>query len=1415
MIKRIVSLFALSFILCIQLSAQHSVAREWNEVLLQAIRKDFARPTVHARNLLHTSIVMYDAWAVYDSASRTYLLGDTIGNFYTPFMGICPPANVQDAQEEAISYAAYRLLKYRFRSSPGRGISFPLMDSLFVNTLGYDSSFTSTNYATGSPAALGNYLAASMIAFGQQDGANEQNDYGNLFYTPLNPTLTPVTAGNPNMLDPNRWQPLTLNVFIDQSGNVIPLNTPEFLSPEWGEVVPFALEDSDLTVHTRNGNDYYVYHDPGPPALLDTANGGGLSDEYKWGNALVAIWSSHLDTTDTVMWDISPASIGNISQASYPTNIPDLRNFYNLLDGGDISPGHPLNPATGQPYTPQIVRRGDYGRVLAEFWADGPDSETPPGHWFTLLNYVNDHPLHTRNWGGTGPLLSPLEWDVKAYLAMGGAVHDAAISAWGIKGWYDYVRPISAIRYMADQGQCTDTTLSNYNKNGIPLEPGYIEVVDSNDALAGGGYQNVGKIKLYAWQGPDSIGNPLNTTAGVGWILAEHWWPYQRPSFVTPPFAGYVSGHSTYSRAAAEVMTLMTGDAYFPGGMGEFLAAKNQFLVFEDGPSEDIVLQWATYRDASDQCSLSRIWGGIHPPVDDMPGRLIGIEIGTDAFNFAENYFYVPKPALTSIVASPSVITDSDAGSATFSISLQYDQDMDTTVMPVLNFTTDDPSATIILNTAATGWTGLRDFTFYYDAVDSDTLLTNLDFCIRGGKSLAQTFQFPLDTGSVFIIDTRNPEVTELIANPSLITDVDAGTAGFSLTANFVEAMDTTVMPLFSFPVEDPLANTLTLNLTNSGWISEFQYEAIYDVTDANEVLSNIDVRITGGTDAGGNDMVTFDSLDAFSIEMENPSVISLLPDPLLLTDSEVGAGNFTITAVYSEMMDTTAIPTVTFPVEDPLARTLTPAASGWTSLTEFVATYDVADSNEALPNIDVQINGAIDFVGNPQQVGSAVDTFSIKTDNPTIVALQTQPGTIADADVGTNTFTLTVDFSRAMDTTSPPAIVFPVEDPLANTLIVNPGGTGWTSPTQYVASYDVVDDNETLMDIDVEVSGVADPIGNTLQLYTEPDKFSIDTENPLVTSAWGNPGLVYDFFIGVNGFGLDLIFSEVMDTTVDPVITFPVEDPLAQTLTRNPDTTFGGWVNPTRFIASYNVFDAQEVLEDIDVRVEMGKDQVGNHMVIADSPDLFDIEMKNPSVVRVIPSPSVVTANDTGLGTFSLTLIFDEDMSPFNLPVIDWSVENPSPWLTLNSGSGSWLNATTYEAVYDVAYVADTLLDIDLEVTGAADVPGNELVFYAEPDNFDIRMQAMVGIAAGQLNGVEVYPNPSTGAVYLNFAQGYSSDLSIRAFDALGVARDLPVTMLGSERIRLDMSKLASGSYYLVVRDGDGVLTTKIRLSK
>lgn len=617
--------------------AQHSVARQWNEAHLEAIRRDFARPTVHARTLFHAAVAMYDAWAAYDNTATTFLLGKTVGGFTCPFQGIRPPVNVTAARNEAISYAAYRVLTQRFKNSPGSQPALTRFYSL-LTALGYNELNTSTDYATGSAAALGNYIGQKIIEFGWQDGANEQNDYGSVHYEPLNPPLITLLPGNPTLVDPNRWQPLTLDVFIDQAGNVIRGSTPKFVSPEWGQVTPFALTKAERRIYQRDGSLYYVYHDPGPPPYLDTLDTNGeLPQAYKWAFTLVPIWQSHHDPTDGVKLDISPAGLGN--NVVLPQTLSEMRNFYNLYEGGDAGKGRALNPRTGQPYKPQIVARGDYTRVLAEFWADGPASETPPGHWFTILNYVSDHPSFEKRFKGQGPILDDLEWAVKAYLALGGAVHDAAITAWGIKGWYDYIRPISVIRWMAARGQSSAPNSPRYSPAGIPLIPGYIEVVQAGDPLAALDRRNIGKIKLYSWRAHDYIPNPDTDVAGVGWILAEEWWPYQRPTFVTPPFAGYISGHSTFSRAAAEVMTLLTGDEFFPGGMGEFLARKNAFLVFEEGPSADLTLQWATYRDASDQCSLSRLWGGIHPPIDDIPGRWLGRKIGINAFAQAERYF--------------------------------------------------------------------------------------------------------------------------------------------------------------------------------------------------------------------------------------------------------------------------------------------------------------------------------------------------------------------------------------------------------------------------------------------------------------------------------------------------------------------------------------------------------------------------------------------------------------------------------------------------------------------------------------------------------------------------------------------------------------------------------------------------------
>jgi hypothetical protein len=275
------------------------------------------------------------------------------------------------------------------------------------------------------------------------------------------------------------------------------------------------MTEADRKVYHRGNNDFVVYHDPGTPAMLDTLQPNGESTAlYKWAFSMVSIWQSHLDPSDSVKVDISPASIGNNLQL--PKTSAEMKNFYNEKYGGDAGKGRTLNPKTGQRTRNNSFRAEILPECLRSSGADGPSSETPPGHWFTILNYVGDHPSFQKRFGGQGAIVDDLEWDVKSYFILGGAMHDAAITAWAIKGWYDYVRPLSAIRYMADKGQCSDSTLPNYSKAGIPLVPGLVEVVKAGDSLAGAGNKNVGKIKLYTWRGHYFIKDPRVNTAGSG-----------------------------------------------------------------------------------------------------------------------------------------------------------------------------------------------------------------------------------------------------------------------------------------------------------------------------------------------------------------------------------------------------------------------------------------------------------------------------------------------------------------------------------------------------------------------------------------------------------------------------------------------------------------------------------------------------------------------------------------------------------------------------------------------------------------------------------------------------------------------------------------------------------------------------------
>lgn len=570
-----------------------SIARRWNEQILNAIRRDLPRPGVHARNLFHSSVAMWDAWAAYDATADGYVSTERL----------TPPADLAAAQKQAISYAVYRVLNHRYTSAVGGAVSAACFRAFMVK-LGFNPDDQTESGNT--PTALGNRIGRQVIEQFRSDGANEASNYADTTsWMPLNAPLV-VDAPGTTCSDPSRYQPLNLATAETQNGIVLPSGLQGYIGSQWGNVKPLAL--------SRVGD--VPYFDLGPPPAIDQASMKGWVLD-------VLRRTASLDHQDGVTLDISPGSYGN-----------------NTL-GTDDGKGRSINPITGKPYTPNVVPRGDFARVLAEFWADGPKSETPPGHWNTLANSVADTAVFVRKLEGAGTELDPLSWDVHSYLAINGAVHDAAIAAWDLKRRFQCSRPVTLVRYMAGLGQSSDASAPSYNPGGLPLEAGLVEVITAQSSAPGQRHAHlsryVGSVAVRSWRGEP--GDRKNEVGGVGWIRAIDWVPYQRRTFVTPAFPGYVSGHSTFSRAAAEVLTNITGSPLFPGGLGTYSTKANAYLVFERGPEVDVQLQWATYYDAADQAGQSRIFGGIHILPDDYGGRRIGRDVGLSAYARTKTYW--------------------------------------------------------------------------------------------------------------------------------------------------------------------------------------------------------------------------------------------------------------------------------------------------------------------------------------------------------------------------------------------------------------------------------------------------------------------------------------------------------------------------------------------------------------------------------------------------------------------------------------------------------------------------------------------------------------------------------------------------------------------------------------------------------
>jgi hypothetical protein len=216
----------------------------------------------------------------------------------------------------------------------------------------------------------------------------------------------------------------------------------------------------------------------------------------------------------------------------------------------------------------------DREKMISEYWSDGPNSEQPPGHWMLLAQWVSARDHHT------------LDDDVKMFFALSNAMLDAGIAAWDMKLAYDSVRPITA----------------------IPL-------------LFGG-------KKIRAWGGP---------AKGTVEMDGSQWLPYQPATSPTPPFPDYVSGHSTFSAAAAYVLSSWTGSNRF--GYSVTLPAGSSKIEHGVTPARPVVLKWETFTDAADEAGMSRRYGGIHFERADLAGRKLGKLVGEKVWLRAQSYF--------------------------------------------------------------------------------------------------------------------------------------------------------------------------------------------------------------------------------------------------------------------------------------------------------------------------------------------------------------------------------------------------------------------------------------------------------------------------------------------------------------------------------------------------------------------------------------------------------------------------------------------------------------------------------------------------------------------------------------------------------------------------------------------------------
>jgi hypothetical protein len=420
---------------------------------------------------------------------------------------------------------------------------------------------------------------------------------------------------------------------------------------------------------------------------------------------------------------------------------------------------------------------------------------------------------------------------------------------------------------------------------------------------------------------------------------------------------------------------------------------------------------------------------------------------------------------------------------------------MNTGTAPTITFPFENPSTTITLNGGTSLWNSTTQYIAKYDVVDNNNSITNVDIRVTAAKDAVGNTQTQYDVADKFTIDMSNPIVTSVTPAPAVIKDANAGASNFSLTMVYNKPMNMAIKPAIAFPTggENP-APTLSQNVVASTWLNNTTFQALFDVTDNGLLMSSIDVGVTGAQDLSANTQTPYNAGDNFSIDMQNPIVNSLTTSTASIVDGNV---SFDITVVYSENMNTGVNPSISFPVENPLS-TLTFSSGTWINATTYKASYTVTDANQNLPLIDIDVSGAKDLNGNTQTLYSVLNQFGIDMNNPTVNAIAVNLATIKDANVGTSTFTITIDYNKSMNGAIKPSVTFPVENP-TGTITLNGAASVWSTATRFIAKYNVTDNGAYLLNVDVQVSAAKDLSGNLQTVYNSADRFNIDMSNPVL----------------------------------------------------------------------------------------------------------------------------------------------------------------------------------------------------------------------------------------------------------------------------------------------------------------------------